>query len=442
MRGAPTDEQRAALSVLKMQVQEGEARLTELDERVQTLLLEMPNVPHESVPDGGGPEDNVVARTWGEPPSFDFDALPHYELGERLGIFDFERAAKISGSRFAILRGDGARLQRALTSFMLDVAREHGYSEIAPPYLVRREAMVGTAQLPKFEDEAYHTDDGLFLIPTAEVPVTNLYAGEILEAARLPIAHVAFTPCWRREAGAAGKDTRGSIRLHQFEKVEMVRFTTPEASLDELELITSHAEDVLQQLGLHYRVLLMCTGDLGFAQGKKYDVEVWAPGLRQWLEVSSCSVFADFQARRANIRYRPSPQEKPRFVHTLNGSALGVPRTHDAVLGNDLSCRDRRRHRPVVAQRSQRFSTQLRPRPAQPSRSASPVSAGGRARVHGMDTGPRPRRLPRLHAWRPRQCSPRRRDGAVFCAPPALGGHGTARGSVPERRADRYDAPR
>jgi seryl-tRNA synthetase len=332
VRGAPSDEQRASLGLLKTQIQEGETRLADLDQGVESLLLEMPNMPHESVPIGGGPEDNVVARTWGDPPAFDFEPLPHYELGERLGIFDFERAAKISGSRFAILRGDGARLQRALTSYMLDVAREQGYSEIAPPYLVRREAMVGTAQLPKFEDEAYHTDDGLFLIPTAEVPVTNLYAGEILEASQLPIAHVAFTPCWRREAGAAGKDTRGYIRLHQFEKVEMVRFTTPETSLDELELITTHAEHVLQELGLHYRVLSMCTGDLGFAQWKKYDVEVWAPGMRQWLEVSSCSVFADFQARRANIRYRPSPQEKPRFVHTLNGSALGVPRTYDAVL--------------------------------------------------------------------------------------------------------------
>jgi seryl-tRNA synthetase len=330
--GAPSDEQRASLGLLKTQIQEGEVRLADLDQRVEALLLEIPNMPHESVPDGGGPEDNVVVRTWGDTPAFDFEPLPHYELGERLGIFDFERAAKISGSRFVILCGDGARLQRALTSYMLDVAREQGYSEIAPPYLVRREAMVGTAQLPKFEDEAYHTDDGLFLIPTAEVPVTNLYAGEILEASQLPIAHVAFTPCWRREAGAAGKDTRGYIRLHQFEKVEMVRFTVPETSLDELELITSHAEHVLQQLGLHYRVLSMCAGDLGFAQWKKYDVEVWAPGLQQWLEVSSCSVFADFQARRANIRYRPAPQEKPRFVHTLNGSALGVPRTYDAVL--------------------------------------------------------------------------------------------------------------
>ena len=332
VRGKPSDEQRASLTMLKQRIQDDEARLADLDQRVEGLLLEVPNPPHASVPDGGGPEDNVVVRTWGTAPSFSFDALPHYELGERLGVFDFERAVKISGSRFVVLRGDGARLQRALTSFMLDVAREHGYTEVAPPFLVRREAMIGTAQLPKFEDEAYHADDGLFLIPTAEVPVTNLYAGEILQAAHLPIVHVALTPCWRREAGAAGKDTRGYVRLHQFEKVEMVRFTTPEASLDELELITAHAEHVLQRLGLHYRVLLMCTGDLGFAQWKKYDVEVWAPGMCQWLEVSSCSVFADFQARRANIRYRPAPGEKPRHVHTLNGSALGVPRTFDAVL--------------------------------------------------------------------------------------------------------------
>jgi seryl-tRNA synthetase len=332
VRGAPSPEERAALSARKQRIQEDEARLAELDQRVESLLLEIPNPPHPSVPDGDGPVDNVVARTWGGPPDFGYAALPHYELGERLGIFDFERAAKISGSRFAVLCGDGARLQRALTAFMLDVAREHGYTEVAPPYLVRREAMIGTAQLPKFEDEAYHTDDGLFLIPTAEVPVTNLYGGEILDAAQLPIAHVACTPCWRREAGAAGKDTRGYVRLHQFEKVEMVRFTTPETSLDELELLTSHAEHVLQLLGLHYRVLLMCAGDLGFAQWKKYDVEVWAPGMQQWLEVSSCSVFADFQARRANIRYRPSPGDKPRHVHTLNGSALGVPRTFDALL--------------------------------------------------------------------------------------------------------------
>jgi seryl-tRNA synthetase len=293
----------------------------------------VPNPPHESVPLGAGPEDNVVVRTWGTPAAFDFDPLPHYEIGERLGIFDFERAAKLSGSRFVVLRGDGARLQRALITFMLDLAtREHGYSEVAPPYLVRREAMVGTAQLPKFEDDAYHADDGLFLIPTAEVPITNLYSDEILDAGQLPIAHVAHTPCWRREAGAAGKDTRGYIRLHQFDKVEMVRFTTPDASLAELELLTGHAETVLQQLGIHYRVLLMCTGDMGFAQWKKYDLEAWAPGMQRWLEVSSCSAYADFQARRASIRYRPAAAERPAFVHTLNGSGLALPRTLDVVL--------------------------------------------------------------------------------------------------------------
>ena len=333
LRGAPTDEQRAALDALKQRIQAEEADLAELESRIATLLLEVPNVPHESVPIGRNESDNVVVRTWGEPPQFDFEPLPHYELGERLGIFDFERAAKLSGSRFVILRGDGARLQRALTTYMLEVATsDHGYAEIAPPYLVRRDAMVGTAQLPKFEDDAYHTEDDLFLIPTAEVPITNLYSGEILDGAELPLTFVGFTPCWRREAGAAGKDTRGYIRLHQFEKVEMVRFTTPEASLDELELLTHHAETVLQRLGIHHRVLLMCTGDTGFAQWKKYDVEAWAPGLQRWLEVSSCSVFADFQARRANIRFRRTAGEKPEFVHTLNGSALGVPRTLDAIL--------------------------------------------------------------------------------------------------------------
>jgi seryl-tRNA synthetase len=333
MRGAPADEQRQQLSALKQRIQDGEARLAELDARMHTLLLEVPNPPHESVPVGAGPEDNVVVRTWGEPATFDFEPLPHHEIGERLGIFDFERGVKLSGARFVVLRGDGARLQRALITFMLDMAtREHGYSEVAPPYLVRREAMVGTAQLPKFEDDAYHADDGLFLIPTAEVPITNLYADEILDGAQLPIAHVGHTPCWRREAGAAGKDTRGYIRLHQFDKVEMVRFSTPDASLDELELLTGHAEAVLQKLGIHHRVLLMCSAETGFAQWKKYDLEAWAPGMQRWLEVSSCSVFADFQARRAGIRYRPAAGERPTFVHTLNGSGLAIPRTLDAVL--------------------------------------------------------------------------------------------------------------
>ena len=333
IRGRPTDEQAARLTALKAEVQAGEAELGELEGRIHSLLLYVPNPPHESVPLGKDEAESVPVRDWGEPPSFDFEPLPHYELGERLGIFDFERAGKISGARFAVLRGAGARLQRALISWMLDVAtREHGYSEILPPYLVRRECMVGTAQLPKFEDDAYHTDDDLFLVPTAEVPVTNLYREEILDGAALPICHVAYTACWRREAGAAGRDTRGYIRLHQFDKVEMVRFTTPETSLADLELLTGQAESLLRRLGIRHRVLLMCTGDMGFAQWKKYDVEAWAPGMGRWLEVSSCSDYGDFQARRANIRYRGSAGERPRFVHTLNGSGLAIPRVLDAVM--------------------------------------------------------------------------------------------------------------
>ncbi len=333
IRGAPSAEQRTTLGEVKQRIQSGEAELAVLEGRVDELLLYVPNPPHESVPHGTSDAENVVVRSWGEPAHFDFEPRTHYELGETLRIFDFERATKVSGARFAVLRGDGARLQRALISFFLDVATtEHGYSEVAPPYLVRRSAMVGAAQLPKFEDDAYKTDDDLFLIPTAEVPVTNLYREEILDGADLPIAHVAFTPCWRREAGAAGKDTRGYIRLHQFDKVEMVRFTTPERSLDELELLTGHAESLLQRLGIAHRVLLMCTGDMGFAQWKKYDVEAWAPGMQRWLEVSSCSVFGDFQARRAQIRFRGAASERPQYVHTLNGSGLAVPRTLDAVL--------------------------------------------------------------------------------------------------------------
>ncbi|MBJ7608899.1 MAG: serine--tRNA ligase [Candidatus Dormibacteraeota bacterium] len=333
IRGAPTDDQRSTLAAVKQRIQAGEAELVGLDTRIEELLLHVPNPPHQSVPHGSDEQGNVVVRTWGTPATLDFDPRAHFDIGESLGLFDFERAVKISGSRFAVLRGDGARLQRALITLFLDMATlEHGYSEIAPPYLVRREAMVGAAQLPKFEDQAYKTDDDLFLIPTAEVPVTNLYRDEILDGALLPIAHAAFTPCWRREAGAAGRDTRGYIRMHQFDKVEMVRFTTPERSLDELELITGHAEAILQRLRIAYRVLLMCTGDMGFAQWKKYDVEAWAPGMKRWLEVSSCSVFGDFQARRAGIRFRAAAGERPRFVHTLNGSGLAVPRTLDAVL--------------------------------------------------------------------------------------------------------------
>ena len=333
IRGKPTDEQRERLAGFKRRIQEAEESVGALEARVQALLLVVPNPPHPSVPAGTSDADNVTVRTWGEPARFDFTPRPHHELGEALGIFDFERAAKISGARFAVLRGDGARLQRALVTYMLDLATtRHGYSEIAPPYLVRREAMVGTGNLPKFEDDAFHTEGDMFLIPTAEVPVTNLYREELLDGDLLPIRHVAYTPCWRREAGAAGKDTRGYVRLHQFDKVELVKFVDPETSLDELEGLVGDAEAVLQGLGIHYRVLLMCTGDMGFAQWKKYDLEAWCPGMDRWLEVSSCSVFADFQARRADIRYRPAAQAKPRFVHTLNGSALAVPRTFDAVL--------------------------------------------------------------------------------------------------------------
>jgi seryl-tRNA synthetase len=333
IRGRPTDEQRERLAGFKRRIQEAEETLGTLEARIHELLLVVPNPPHPSVPVGTSDADNVTVRTWGEPAEFSFTPRAHHDLGDRLGIFDFERAAKISGARFAVLRGEGARLQRALATYMLDMATtRNGYSEVAPPYLVRREAMVGTGNLPKFEDDAFHTDGDMFLIPTAEVPVTNLYREEILDGEQLPIRHVAFTPCWRREAGAAGKDTRGYIRLHQFDKVELVKFVEPESSLDELEGLVADAESVLQGLGLHYRVLLMCTGDMGFAQWKKYDLEAWCPGMERWLEVSSCSVFGDFQARRADIRYRPAAQARPRFVHTLNGSALAVPRTFDAVL--------------------------------------------------------------------------------------------------------------
>ncbi len=291
IRGKPSDEQREQLQQLRQRIQDLESELGTLDVQIENLLLYVPNPPHESVPVGETEEDNVVLRTWGEPAQFDFEPRPHYDIGEELGIFDFERAVKLSGARFALLRGVGPRLQRALALFFLDRAAERGYAEVAPPYLVRREAMVGAAQLPKFEEDAYHSDDDTFLIPT-----------------------------------------RGYIRLHQFEKVELVKFTTPETSLDELESLVADAERLLQELGIHHRVLSMCTGDMGFAQWKKYDVEAWAPGMGRFLEVSSCSVFGDFQARRASIRYRPAPGEKPRYVHTLNGSALALPRVLDAVL--------------------------------------------------------------------------------------------------------------
>jgi len=315
-------------------VKRASAEADELRRRLDDLLLEVPNVFHESVPVGETEADNVVVRAWGEPPSFDFEPRTHYEIGEALDIMDFERAARVAGSRFAFLKGQGARLERALAQFMLDLhTKEHGYTEVLAPFLVTTSSMVGTAQLPKFGEDAFRVEGrDLWLIPTAEVPVTNLHREEILDGARLPLSYVAYSPCFRSEAGAAGKDTRGYIRLHQFSKVELVKLVEPERSLEALEELTRHAEEVLRRLGLHYRVVAMCTGDLGFAQFKKYDLEAWCPGLRRYLEVSSCSVFNDFQARRANLRYRPAPGEPPRFVHTLNGSGLALTRTIDALL--------------------------------------------------------------------------------------------------------------
>ncbi|MDB4909636.1 MAG: seryl-tRNA synthetase [Gemmatimonadetes bacterium] len=308
-----------------------ESSLAEREQELDAILMQLPNIPLADVPDGGE-ESNRIVRAWGEPRGTE-GVRPHWDIGEQLGILDLAAGAKVSGSGFVVLRRGGARLVRALMSFMLDLhTREQGYEEAWVPFLVTRETMTGTGQLPKFEDDAYRTDDDLFLIPTAEVPLTNLLRGEILEASALPRALTAYTPCFRREAGAAGKDTRGLIRLHQFDKVELVRFTTPESSAQELETLTEHAERVLQLLGLPYRVVLLAAGDTGFSSAKTYDLELWAPGVGKWLEVSSCSSFGDFQARRANIRYRPAPGEKPRFVHTLNGSALAFPRTIIAIL--------------------------------------------------------------------------------------------------------------
>ena len=304
-----------------------ELELADAERALQEIMLELPNVTQPDVP-AGGEDANTVVRSWGSPRD-SAGVKPHWEVGEALGIIDLARGAKISGSGFVVLRGLGARLARALMSFMIDLhAREHGYEETWVPFVVNRTSMIGTAQLPKFEDDMYAIrDEELFLIPTAEVPITNLYRDEIIDGANLPMGFVAYSPCFRREAGAHGKDTRGLIRVHEFDKVELVRYTTQEHSAAEHERLTMHAERVLQLLELPYRVLLLASGDTGFASAKTYDLEVWAPGVGKWLEVSSCSNFLDFQARRANIRYRPGAGEKPRFVHTLNGSGVAFPRT-------------------------------------------------------------------------------------------------------------------
>jgi seryl-tRNA synthetase len=313
----------------------GELALAETVKReLDDLLLRVPNIFDESVPIGKTEEDNRVIREWGTKPDLGFPARTHYDLGESLGIMDFERAARVAGSRFAFLIGEGARLERALVQFMLDVhTREHGYTEVWSPMLVNSASMIGTANLPKFADQAFKVEDrDLWLIPTAEVSVTNLHRQEILDGDRLPLKYVAYAPSWRTEAGAAGKDTRGFIRMHQFSKVELVKVTAAETSMEEFESLTRDAEDILQRLGLHYQVLAMCTGDMGFAQYKKYDLNAWAPGLDRYLEVSSCSVFNDFQAMRANLRYRPARGAPPKFAHTINGSGVALPRTIDAIM--------------------------------------------------------------------------------------------------------------
>lgn len=313
-----------------------EQRISEIDAELDQLLLYVPNLPDPTTPVGASAEENVEVRSGGTPPRFGFSPRPHWEIGEGLGGMDFAAGSKISGPRSWVLLGDIARLNRALISWMIDLhVRAHGYTEVFTPYLVKRECMIGTGQLPKFADEAYAiASDDLYLIPTAEVPVTNLHRDEILAGDDLPINYVAYSACFRREAGAAGRETRGLLRVHQFEKVEMVKLVRPEDSADALESLLENAEDTLRRLGLAYRIMLLCTGDLGFSAAKTYDPEVWMPGQGRYVEISSCSTFADFQARRANIRYRPGPNERPEYVHTLNGSGLAVGRTLAAIIEN------------------------------------------------------------------------------------------------------------
>ena len=333
---------------MREKIQEHEKIAAEQEARMQQILTSLPNLPHASVPVGKSSDDNVEVRRWGVAPKFDFAPKPHWELGEGLGVLDFERATKITGARFAVYWDLGAKLERALANFMLDLhTREHGYTEVLPPYLVNSESMYGTGQLPKFAADLFRVLHGepagageaigkndLWLIPTAEVPVTNLYRDEVLDASRLPISLTAYTPCFRSEAGSYGKDVRGIIRQHQFQKVELVKFAYPETSYDELEKLTRNAETVLQKLGLHYRVAALCTGDMGFSSAKTFDIEVWLPGQQVFREISSCSNFESFQARRANIRYKPEGRGKSEFVHTLNGSALAVGRTWVAIVEN------------------------------------------------------------------------------------------------------------
>ena len=332
-RGEDTAESVARMRRVGARIAELDGVVAAADARIRELLLTIPNAPLDEVP-AGGEEANRVERSWGEPPHFPFPPRPHWEIGEALGILDLPRGSKVSGSGFPLLRGAGARLQRGLIDFFLDVhTSEHGYEELRVPYLVTSETMTGTGQLPKFSEESYLVErDGLWLIPTAEVPVTNLHRDELIAADRLPVRYTAYSPCFRREAGAAGKDTRGLLRVHQFDKVELVRCERPERGREALEELTRHAETLLERLGLTYRRVLLAAGDLGFSAAMTYDLEAWAPGVGRWLEVSSCSTFTDYQARRANLRFRPAHGEKPEHVHTLNGSALALPRVMAALL--------------------------------------------------------------------------------------------------------------
>ena len=336
---AKPDEREALIAETKglgEKIEELDTQVQAVERELNELLLLVPNMPHPSVPVGEDESENVVVRSWGEQRDLDFQPSPHWDIGERLGIIDFERGVKISGSRFYVLRGPGARLQRALITLMLDIhTKEHGCTEIYPPYMVKEECLVGAGQLPKFRENIYRdAEDDLWLIGTAEIPLTNLHREEILDGSRLPLYYVGYSACFRREKMSAGRDVRGLKRGHQFDKVELYKFTTPETSDDELEKLLADAEDVIRRLQLPYRVVQMCTGDLGFTAAKKYDIEVWAPGCGEWLEVSSCSNCGDFQARRANIRYKMEKGARPRFVHTLNGSGVALPRTVIAVLEN------------------------------------------------------------------------------------------------------------
>jgi seryl-tRNA synthetase len=325
----------ARLKTVSDTIKELDQQVRAVDSELEAQLLLLPNLPLPEVPEGDESANQIV-RTWGEKPQFDFAPRPHWEIGEELGILDLRRGARISGSGFPLFMGKGAKLVRALVDFMIDVhTEEHGYTEVAPPYLVTRDSAQGTGQIPDLEDNMYVTEDGLYLIPTAEVPVTNLHRDEILAADELPRGYVAYTPCFRREAGSHGKDTRGLMRVHQFDKVELVRFSTPDSSPAEHEKLTGHAEVVLKRLGIPYRVVLLAAGDLGFSSAKTYDLEVWAAGVGAWLEASSSSTFTDFQARRSNMRFRPRPDSKPEFVHTLNASGVALPRTIISLLENN-----------------------------------------------------------------------------------------------------------